>query len=90
MKEKKMNNDWRLTNQIDYLYGKKLTFARFEPKPASDHEHCDFCWAKFGNGNEMLHSGYYTTTTTGVCWICEDCFNDFKDQFNWTVEEGKT
>jgi len=78
--------DWRLTNQMDYLYKKKLEWHLFSDFPEKDHEHCCFCWEKFGRGEDMLHAGYCTETTED--WICEECFNDFKLTFDWKVGEG--
>ena len=42
--------------------------------------------AKFGESKEMLHSGYCTIDK--YRWICEQCFQDFKDQFEWQVDEA--
>ena len=32
-----------------------------------------------------LHEGYCTKDEK--CWICEKCFNDFKEMFDWKVEK---
>ena len=75
--------DWRLTNQIDYLFRKKIKRSSINDYPEKDHEHCSFCWEKFGRGNNMLHEGYCTEDLSD--WICDDCFLDFKDMFEWDV-----
>jgi hypothetical protein len=78
--------DWRLTNQEKYLQNKSLMFSRWTQRhERNDHDHCEFCFAKFGNFEESLHEGYCTEDR--YRWICKDCFNDFKDRFNWTVIE---
>ena len=77
--------DWRLTNQSKYLLGKNLKKAYFPHDSKNDHEHCEFCWAKFGINEECLSHGY--TTIDGYHWICEQCFLDFKYLFNWKVDE---
>jgi hypothetical protein len=79
-------NDWRLTNQAEYLGG--VTLVRkiwVRPKPDWDHDHCAFCWAKFTDvdGPEFLREGY--TTSDDYYWICPTCFIDFREQFGWHV-----
>ena len=76
-------NDWRLTNQMDYLYQKKLKKSNLLDFPDKDHEHCAFCWEKIGKGEDMIHEGY--TDEDAYHWVCNDCFNDFKDTFKWEV-----
>ena len=39
--------------------------------------------AKFGFADGDLHLGY-STKDNGI-WICEQCFYDFKEKFNWKV-----
>ena len=47
------------------------------------HTHCDFCMRKIDtNQNEP----FYCTDNYDT-WICEECFNDFCNMFNWTVIE---
>lgn len=80
-----MREDWRLTNQMEYLYRVKLKKAEFHPTPKNDHEHCEFCWEKFGPWEDALQIGYCTLDE--YYWICEPCFADFKEKFEWQVEE---
>ena len=60
--------------------GKTLRIARFEPTNVQwDHEHCVFCWEKITScacGGSVAY-----VTQDGKWWICEDCYNDFKDMF---------
>lgn len=81
-------NDWRLTNQLNFLYGKTVIKKKYvAPTPLWDHDHCSFCWNKFSeSGSNDLHEGYYVTDTKD--WICEDCFNDFYEMFKWKVDNG--
>jgi hypothetical protein len=80
-------DDWRLQGQERFLHGVTLHRAHWVAwRPGWDHDHCEFCWTKFG-GEELpdaLHVGY----TTEVCyrWICEQCFEDFRERFKWRVE----
>lgn len=40
--------DWRLQGQEKYLQGATLKRKRYRAQsPESEHEHCEFCWAKF-------------------------------------------
>lgn len=75
------NSDWRLTNQIAYLNRKQLKHIQFQPYSDKwDHEHCEFCMKKLVNVSEY---GY--CTLDNYYWICEDCYNDFKEMFHWTI-----
>ncbi|NRD79862.1 hypothetical protein HPT25_27755 [Bacillus sp. BRMEA1] len=80
------NDDWRLQGQEKYLLGK--TFYWREYNQYSDnwkHDHCAFCLDKFseGSGPEDLHEGY--TTEDNYHWVCNQCFEDFREKFHWTV-----
>jgi hypothetical protein len=33
-----------------------------------------------------MHIGY--ATTDNYHWVCEDCFNDFSQVFDWKVSAG--
>ena len=77
-------NDCRLTNQEDYLMNVKLWFKQYKKHSERwEHEHCEFCWATFCEQPECLHHGHCTEDEKH--WICEKCFNDFKDMFKWQV-----
>lgn len=55
-----MENDWRITNQMNYLYRAALKKAVISRTATNDHEHCEFCWHKFSEERGLLHSGYCT------------------------------
>ncbi len=81
-------SDWRLDVGGGGLEGAKL-FKKSYPsewrKPDWDHDHCDFCAAKFmavGHAG-ALHEGYCTEDEER--WVCNQCYEDFKRQFDWTV-----
>lgn len=79
-------NDWRLRGQEEYLKAVPLWWKKYTRRSESwEHEHCEFCWAKFMQEDypEVLHEGY--TTEDNYRWICEQCFEDFKDSFEWKV-----
>lgn len=94
-------NDWRLTGQEDFLMSAQLKYKKYKPKMPqpvvmnskfriySDHEHCIFCWRKFMENCDNPEDDYCTTigycTLDDLTWICEECFNDFHQQFHWTV-----
>ena len=81
------HNDWRLTDQERYLKGVSLRLKKYKaPRPGWDHDHCEFCWARFMELDEpeILHEGY--TTEDDYRWICQSCYNDFKDTFGWILE----
>jgi len=77
-------NDWRLLNQEDYLKNAKLIKSKYQkPNETWDHDHCAFCWDKFSENDNDLNTGYCTTDRK--YWICDDCFSDFKDSFNFEL-----
>ncbi len=76
-------NDWRLTNQLSYLKGVEMTWRKYEaPRPDWDHDHCEFCWAKFADRSEpeILSEGFVTSEEQ---WVCASCYEDFNDLFEW-------
>lgn len=80
-----MSEDWRLFKQQEkYLLGVKLIKQPYCPKDAqNDHDHCEFCMEKFGFNSDDLHFGYSTIDRN--IWICEQCYEDFKERFHWEV-----
>ena len=78
--------DWRLSGQEAYLYGTILFWSTYwPPRPDWDHDHCEFCWSKFAQHVDgALTAGY--TTSDRQHWICQNCFRDFKDEFEWRVK----
>ena len=78
-------NDWRLTNQEEYLYDAKVKRGEFKAaEQRLDHCHCAFCWDKFSEYEGDLRNGY--RTNDGRYWICEECYNDFKEMFRFELE----
>ena len=77
--------DWRLQGQENYLRLRKLVFKNYSDRThKSDHDHCEFCGDKFSELiPESLKSGY--TTENDYHWICNKCFTDLKDKFEWTT-----
>ena len=74
-------NDWRLTNQIDYLTGKKLKYSNYKKHSNIwNHDHCEFCFEKLSN---ECQNGYCTIDSRH--WICKRCFEDFKSMFGWVI-----
>lgn len=87
MSEKK---DWRLSGQERYLKGVPLIWKAYKRYSDSwDHDHCEFCWAKFSEepAPDLLTEGY--STLDNYRWICEHCFEDFRDLFEWRTETDK-
>ncbi len=86
-------DDWRLDGQEVYLKDAILKYSKFNAKKyGHNHAHCQFCFATFMEieDPEILNWGYCTLyRKKSECWICEKCFNDFKDIFNWKVVVDK-
>ncbi|GHU47243.1 hypothetical protein FACS1894120_5090 [Clostridia bacterium] len=82
------SDDWRLNTgkgQSAYLSGKTLIKTAHYKKYSErwEHEHCEFCWETFTES----YNGVMYHTLDKKCWICEVCFNDFKEMFNWAVAD---
>ena len=75
--------DWRLQGQEKYLKGVILAKKQYQPyRQDWDHDHCEFCGAKFSLGDSVsLQIGY--ATIDNYYWVCESCFKDFKNLFGW-------
>lgn len=73
-------SDWRITDQHRYLDNVSLVWATYPGGGTWEHDHCEFCMAKFPH---EVKAGYRTTDSRH--WICETCFEDFKDEFHWKV-----
>lgn len=86
IKNNKTEEDWRRQGQEKYLMDVRLNFKDYFPfREGWDHDHCEFCGKKFSLIDDDLNQGY--NTIDGYHWICNDCFNDFKNEFNWIVED---
>lgn len=78
-----MNNDWRLTNQMNYLYQKNLIKTPFKPyREGWSHEHCEFCSERIDQTTDVAYA-----TKDRYHWICKECYEDFKDMFEWVAED---
>jgi len=84
------SGDWRRQGQEKYLVEAVLVHRPYSQRPNNpdwDHDHCEFCWAKFAlfSGPDILKEGY--STEHDDHWICPACFEDFRVEFKWTVKE---
>ena len=82
--------DWRLLGQEKYLKGITLQWKVYKQhSPDWDHDHCDFCWAKFMDRDlpEVLHEGYVTLDNDR--WICRKCYEDFREMFDWKIKTAE-
>jgi len=79
--KKIISNDWRITFQEDYLMSALFEKKKYQKKSIEwDHDHCEFCEEKFSEDPIVgMSVGYYTENRES--WVCEQCFNDFKDLF---------
>src|SRR5947207_1634048 len=82
------HDDWRRMGQERFLHRATLVYRPWrESRPGWDHDHCEFCWAKF-----ML-DGAPNTLAAGYCtpdeyrWICPKCFADFTEEFEFNLEK---
>ncbi|MBO7464240.1 MAG: hypothetical protein J6T56_00110 [Bacteroidales bacterium] len=75
-------DDWRRQGQETYLKGITLFHKSYHSQGKEwDHDHCEFCGEKFSETGDGLKDGY--ATADNYHWICNACFNDFKEEFGW-------
>lgn len=80
------DEDWRLMGQDKYLFGATFEFRKYEPHRIDwDHDHCEFCWAKFcaNQGEGWFHEGFVTEDKKH--WVCNDCYKHFRDRFRFNT-----
>lgn len=78
--------DWRLQGQERYLKSVSLSKQEYQKyRDGWEHDHCEFCGRKFSKRSEDLNVGYATPDC--YHWICEDCYLDFRDTFQWVLVE---
>jgi len=85
------DKQWRIDN-ASHLKGLRLQFCRYKRWSESwDHDHCAACWAKFAEfeGLDVQHEGYATCSDYSkgakYDWVCQTCFDDLKDDMQWSV-----
>lgn len=85
------DDDWRLRGQQDYLLGATLQRKAYRMWSEKwDHDHCEFCWAKFLDPTAKF------SDPKAAAWLAhaiEDpeiltCVRDFARRFGWTVQDG--
>lgn len=80
--------DWRMMGQEDYLKGVTLSWSKYTAYTETwTHDHCEFCGAEFIEEDQPGTFQFGYTTEDRYRWICEQCFGDFKDRFEWKVVE---
>ena len=80
------SRDWRRQGQENYLKGKSLSWKKYSiDSDFWKHDHYSFCGARSINieSSEILTEGY--VTNDNCYWICKGCFDDFCDEFEWSV-----
>jgi hypothetical protein len=81
-------DDWRRQGQERYLAARELRWTDWSPiRPDWDHDHCEFCWAKFGpaDADGTDHAAGFVTADDDHHWICSECFEAFRAEFAWTL-----
>ena len=84
-------DDWRLQGQEKYLQGARFVWrkwARPAHNPNWDHDHCSFCWKKFTASDSAGSQGEGYVTLDAHYWVCQECYDHFKDMFSWTIKDG--
>ena len=90
MVDKTSDEDWRLDPYDGFLDGETFCFKKFISTATNDHEHCYFCWQKITDLEieDSDSEGYCTISlkTGQENWVCKNCFNEFKNRFNFKVK----
>jgi hypothetical protein len=67
-----------------YLVGEKLLHTHYMTYNENwDHDHFEFC-----NYIIEYKSKIFYCTEDEYYWVCEECFDEFKDLFKWQVLDG--
>jgi hypothetical protein len=88
-------NYLRERDQEKYLKGASLSWKQFtEDDIIWDNPGCIFCSATFADAEcpetrQPFFREGYVTQHDFPRWICELCFEDFRNLFNWKVVKGK-
>jgi len=83
------DDDWRLNGQEAYLAGVVLIRRAYRPSalsPSWDHDHCEFCGTKFVSAVGSTECTLAYATEDEYRWVCDGCFADFQDRFQWVVK----
>lgn len=81
-------DDWRRQGQERFLSNVMLIRRKYYPSHTGwDHDHCEFCGEKFSVDEYDLNEGY--STVDGYHWICDQCYTDFKAEFNWKIDDRR-
>lgn len=79
-------DDWRLLNDVDYL--KRASVHPTDGEEISGHaphlKWCIFCLEPVRNNP---HQWWFVPADLSCC-ICEECYNNFKDNFEWRELDG--
>lgn len=89
-----LDDDWRIRGQARHLQGLTWHWQKWASEdPSEDHDHCDFCMIHFGDqvfGDDPDTQLEGWTTPDLGHWVCGPCFSDFKERFDFHVEEPNT
>lgn len=60
----------------------------FAPSEVWDHDHCGLCGQKFMELDhpDIERCGYVTNANGQEWWVCDNCFEDFHEEYGWQVE----
>ena len=79
-------DDWRLLNMVEYL--KDAYMNPTDGEELYTHSvhlrQCRFCLEPVNNSR---HQYWYIPLDLSCC-ICEKCFRDFQEEFEWKVLDG--
>lgn len=79
-------DDWRLLNDVEHLRNREInpTDGEEVTMHAPHLQSCVFCMERVQNNPRQW---WYIPEDISCC-ICEECFNDFKEMFEWKLLDG--
>lgn len=79
-------DDWRLRDDVEYLKNKGINSTDGEEitQYAKHLKKCIFCWEEV---QDTPHQWWFIPEDLSCC-ICEECYNDFWELFNWKELDG--
>jgi hypothetical protein len=97
----RMEEDWRLMGQERFLQGAAFRHKPYRAwRDDWEHDHCAFCTRELvekgaSSDDPDAQTEGYAAIGRGprgeddYHWVCDDCFGDFRDRWEWTVVEPK-
>ena len=84
MNKRQIKKYWTHKRFLRHWQNLELVYKKWDSTSEErDHEHCLVCREGIGEYEGGFREGYYLREKN--TWVCENCFNGFKDKCKWKV-----